>query len=138
MKDVTLLIIIHRFLITLVLKKVVLRVVIYMLSEVEAKVKTTPTTIEQNVRTVETSNKKDACRAKDQKCNICHKIGHSSKVCQRRQQGAAQGQTQRRFIPKQKPSRFGGKQIHESENDNLYIVDSSGNQIGITDYESVN
>ena len=24
------------------------------------------------------------------------------------------------------------------ENDNLYIVDSSGNQIGITDYDSVN
>ena len=42
------------------------------------------------------------------------------------------------FIPKQKPSRFGGKQIHEIENDNLYIVDSSGNQIGITDYDSVN
>ena len=46
--------------------------------------------------------------------------------------------TQRRFIPKQKPSRFGGKQIHEIENDNLYIVDSAGNQIGITDYDSVN
>ena len=83
-------------------------------------------------------HKKDACRAKDQKCNICHKIGHFSKVCQRRQQGAAQGQTKRRFIPKQKPSRFGGKQIHEIENDNLYIVDSAGNQIAITDYDSVN
>ena len=42
------------------------------------------------------------------------------------------------FIPKQKPSRFGGKQIHEIENDNLYIVDSAGNHIGITDYDSVN
>ena len=31
---------------------------------------------------------KDACRARDQKCNICHKIGHFSKVCQRREQGA--------------------------------------------------
>ena len=39
-------------------------------------------------------HKKDACRAKDQKCNICHKIGHFSNVCQRKQQGAAQGQTQ--------------------------------------------
>ena len=38
---------------------------------------------------------KDACRAKDQKCNICHKLGHFSKVCQKRQQGAAQGHTQR-------------------------------------------
>ena len=28
--------------------------------------------------------------------------------------------------------------MHEIENDNLYIVDSSGNQIGITDYDSVN
>ena len=37
-----------------------------------------------------------------------------------------------------KPSRFGGKQVHEIENDNLYIVDSAGNQIGITDYDSVN
>ena len=83
-------------------------------------------------------HKKDACWAKDQKCNICHKVGHFSKVCQIRQQGAAQGHTHRRFIPKQKPSRFGGKQIHEIENDNLYIVDSSGNQIGITDYDSVN
>ena len=83
-------------------------------------------------------HKKDACRVKDQKCNICHKIGHFSKVCQRRQQGVAQGQTQRRFIPKQKLSRFGGKQIHEIENDNLYIVDSAGNQIGIADYDSVN
>ena len=34
--------------------------------------------------------------------------------------------------------RFGDKQIHEIENDNLYIVDSAGNQIGITDYDSVN
>ena len=34
-------------------------------------------------------HKKDACRAKDKKCNICHKLGHFSKVCQRRQQGAA-------------------------------------------------
>ena len=83
-------------------------------------------------------HKKDAGRAKDQKCNICHKLGHFSKVCQKRQQGAAQGHTQRRFIPKQKPSRFGGKQVHEIENDNLYIVDSAGNQIGITDYDSVN
>ena len=82
-------------------------------------------------------HKKDACRAKDKKCNICHKIGHFSKVCQRKQ-GAAQGQTQKRYIPKQKPSRFGGKQIHEIENDNLYIVDSAGNQIGITDYDSAN
>ena len=54
------------------------------------------------------------------------------------QQGAAQGHTQRRFQPKQKPSRFGGKQVHEIENDNLYIVDSAGSQIGITDYDSVN
>ena len=83
-------------------------------------------------------HRKDAYKAKDQKCNICHKIGHFSKVCQRRQQGAAQDQTQRRFIPKQKASRFGGKQIHEIENDNLYIVDSAGNQISITDYDSVN
>ena len=83
-------------------------------------------------------HKKDACRAKDQRCNICHKLGHFSKVCQNRQQGAAQGHTQRRFIPKQKPSRLGGKQVHEIENDNLYIVDSAGNQIGITDYDSVN
>ena len=58
MKDVTLLIIMHRFLITLVLKKVVLQVIIYMLSEVEAMVKTTITTIEQNVKTVETSTKR--------------------------------------------------------------------------------
>ena len=35
-------------------------------------------------------HKKRAYRAKDQKCDICHKIGHFSKVCQRRQQGAAQ------------------------------------------------
>ena len=35
------------------------------------------------------------------------------------------------------PADFGGKQVHEIENDNLYIVDSSGNQIGITDYDSV-
>ena len=83
-------------------------------------------------------HKKDACWAKDIKCNICHKVGHFSKVCQRRQQGAAQGHTHRRFIPKQKPSRFGGKQVHEIETDNLYIVDSAGNQIGITDYDSVN
>ena len=67
---------------------------------------------------------KDACWAKDQRCNICHKVGHFSKVCQGRQQGAAQGHIQRRFIPKQKPNRFGGKQIHEIENDNLYIIDS--------------
>ena len=72
-----------------------------------------------------------------QKCNIFHTLGHFSKVCQRRQHGAAQGPTQRGFIPKQKPSRFGGKQVHEIENDNLYIVDSAGNQIGITDYDSV-
>ena len=83
-------------------------------------------------------HKKDACRAKDKKCNICHKLGHFSKVCQKRQQSAAQGHTQRRFIPKQKPSRFGGKQVHEIENDNLYIVDIAGNQIGIIDYDSVN
>ena len=38
-------------------------------------------------------HKKDAYRAKDQKCNICHKLGHFSKVWQRRQQGAAQGPT---------------------------------------------
>ena len=63
-------------------------------------------------------HKKDACWAKDQKCNICHKLGHFSKVCQERQQGAAQGDIQRRFIPKQKPNTFGGK------NDNLYIIDS--------------
>ena len=50
-------IIMHRLLITLVLKKVVLQMVIYMLSEVEAKVKTTITTTEQNVKTVETSTK---------------------------------------------------------------------------------
>ena len=30
-------------------------------------------------------HKNDAHRAKDQKCNICQKIGHFSKVCQRRQ-----------------------------------------------------
>ena len=83
-------------------------------------------------------HKKDACRAKDKKCNICHKLGHFSKVYQRRQQGTAQRHTQRRFIPKQKPSTFGGKQVHEIENDNLYIVDSAGNQIVITDYDSVN
>ena len=41
-------------------------------------------------------HKKDACRAKDQRCNICHKKGHFSKVCQKRQH-AAQGHTQRRF-----------------------------------------
>ena len=29
-------------------------------------------------------HKKDACRAKDQRCNICHKLGHFSKVCQKR------------------------------------------------------
>ena len=63
-------------------------------------------------------HKKDACRAKDQRCNICHKLGNFSKVCQKRQQGSAQGHTQRRFIPKQKPSRLGGK------NDNLYLIDS--------------
>ena len=28
--------------------------------------------------------------------------------------------------------------MHEIENDNLYTVDSAGNQIGITDYDSVN
>ena len=63
-------------------------------------------------------HKKDACWAKRQRCNICHKVGHFSKVCQERQQGAAQGHIQRRFIPKQKPNSFGGK------NDNLYIIDS--------------
>ena len=45
---------------------------------------------------------------------------------------------QRRFIPKQKPSRFGGKQIYEIEKDNLYIVDIAGNQIDITDYDNAN
>ena len=83
-------------------------------------------------------HKKDACWAKCQRCNTCHKVGHFSKVCQKRQQGAAQGHIQRRFIPKQKPSRLGGKQVHEIDNDNLYIVDSAGNQIGITDYDSIN
>ena len=77
-------------------------------------------------------HRKDACRAKDQKCNICHKL-QQSKECHRR----SQGQTQRRFIPKQKPSRFGGKQIHEIEIDNLYIEDSAGKEIGINDYDSV-
>ena len=75
---------------------------------------------------------------KIKKCNIHHKIGHFSKVCQRRQQGPAQGQTQRTFIPKQKPSRCEGKQIHEIENDNFYTVDSAGNHMGIIDYDSVN
>ena len=69
-------------------------------------------------------HKKDAIWAKDQRCNICHRLGHFSKVCQKRQQGAAQAHTQRRFIPKWKPNRFGGKQVHEIENDNLYIIDS--------------
>ena len=58
MKVVTLLVIMHKFLITQVLKKVVLQVVIYMLSEVEAKVKTIMLTIEQNVKTAETSTKR--------------------------------------------------------------------------------
>ena len=69
-------------------------------------------------------HKKDAFLAKDQRCNICHKVGHFSKVCQGRQQGTAQGHIQRRFILKQKPNRFGGKQVNEIENDNLYIIDS--------------
>ena len=34
-------------------------------------------------------HKKDACWAKNQRCNTCHKVGHFSKVCQERQQGAA-------------------------------------------------
>ena len=111
-----------------------------MLSEVKAKVKTYNNNYNNRTKCQNCGNfhKKYACRAKDQKWNICHKIGHFSKVCQRRQQGAAQGQTQRRFVPKQKPSRFESRQIHEIENDNLYIVDSAGNQIGITDYDSVN
>ena len=29
-----------------------------------------------------------------------------------------------KIIPKQKPNRFGGKQVHEIQNDNLYIIDS--------------
>ena len=62
MKDVTLLTIIHEFLIIQVLKKVVPHVVIYMLLEVKAKVKTITTTIattiKQNVKTVETSTKR--------------------------------------------------------------------------------
>ena len=48
----------HKFLITQVLKKVVLQVVIYMLSEEKAKVKTITTTIEQNLKTVVTSTKR--------------------------------------------------------------------------------
>ena len=63
-------------------------------------------------------HKKYACWANNQRCNICHKVGHFSKVCQERQQGAAQGHIQRRFTPKQQPNSFGGK------NDNLYIIDS--------------
>ena len=109
-----------------------------MLSGVKAKVKTITFNNRTKCQNCGNFHKKDACRAKDQKCNICHKIDHFSKVCQRRQQSAAQGQTQRRFIPKQKPSSFGGKQIHEIENDNLYILDGLGNKIGITDYDSVN
>ena len=66
----------------------------------------------------ENFHKKEACWAKSQRCNICHEVGHFSKVCQERQQGTAQGHIQRRFIPKQKPHSFGGK------NDNLYITDS--------------
>ena len=59
MKDVTLLTIMHKFLIIQVLKKVVLQVVTYMLLEVKAKVKTTiATTKEQNVKTVVTSIKR--------------------------------------------------------------------------------
>ena len=54
----TLLIIMYKFLITQVLKKVMLQVVIYMLSEVEAKVKAIITAIEQYVQTVETSTKR--------------------------------------------------------------------------------
>ena len=61
-KDVTLLTIMHIFLIIQVLKKVVLQVVTYMLLEVKAKVKTRTTTIattiEQNAQTVVTSTKK--------------------------------------------------------------------------------
>ena len=131
------------------LKKVVLQVVTHMLLEVKAfrgkgqgqgKNNNYKNSHNNRIKCQNCGNfhKKDACRAKNQKCNICHKLGHFSKVCQRRQQSAAQGPTQRRFIPKQKPSRFGGKQVHEIENDNLYIVDSSDNQIGITDYDSVN
>ena len=55
MKDVTPLIIMHKFLITWVLRKVVLQAVTYMLAEVKAKVKTITSIIEQNVKTVETS-----------------------------------------------------------------------------------
>ena len=132
----------HKFSIIQVLKKVVLQVVTYMLLEVNAKVKTITTTIattiKEDVKTGKTSTKRMHVGLKIKKCNICHKLGHFNKVCQRRQQDAAQDPTQRRFIPKQKPSRFGGKQVLEIENDNLYIVDSSGNQIGITDYDSVN
>ena len=63
-------------------------------------------------------HKKDACWAKSQRCNTCHKVGHFSKVCQGKQQGAAQGHIQKRFVPKQKPNSFGGK------DENLYIIDS--------------
>ena len=51
--------------------------------------------------------------------------------------GSTRSNTEKIYT-KQKPSRFRGKQIHEIENDNLYIVDGAGNQIGITDYDSVN
>ena len=83
-----------------------------------AKVKTIVTAIEQNAKNCGNFHKKDACWAKNQRCNICQKVGHFSKVCQKRQQGAAQGQIQRRFIPKQQPNSFEGK------NDNLYLIDS--------------
>ena len=62
-----------QILITLVLKKVVLQVVIYMLSEVEYKNRT-------KCQNCGNFHRKDACRAKDKKCNIFYKIGHFSKV----------------------------------------------------------
>ena len=87
-----------QILIIQVLKKVVLQVVIYMLLEVKAKVKTINynNSYKNKTKCQNCGNfhKKDACRAKDKKCNICHRLGHFSKVCQRRQQGAAQGPTQ--------------------------------------------
>ena len=43
-----------------------------------------------------------------------------------------------KIYTKTEPSQFGCKHVHEIENDNLYIVDSAGNQICITDYDSVN
>ena len=61
-KDVTLLTIMHKFLITQVLKKVVLQVVTYMLLEVKAKVKTITTKIEQNVKTVVIKLSHSTCR----------------------------------------------------------------------------